>query len=459
MRRKFLQSALVLTLLLVSVAAPVVIGGYSELRAAEKADSYIDIAEHYRRAAERLPWRSDLFELAGHAYYHAKNYLSADAAYEIASERDSLSAEGWVAWGDVNYLNGDELRANEIWEIAFSRGEISDPLYSRLAGMYQRQGEFSKAAQFLQQYVSVHVKDGPAHYRLGLLLTLSDSESASSEFIIASQLDPQFDPSTQALRSALNLAALAPSLSQKYVIIGSGLGLVDEWQLAHAAFQSAVQVDEKNAEAWAWLGEANQQLEEDGSVELDRALELNPNSSTVRGLRGLHFQRAGNYRQALAEYQTAASIEPNNPARLISIGDVYVYLGDLIRALEAYQTATTLAPDDVMTWRALAKFCAQNNVYVKEVGVPAAQRALNLESNSSAEDLLGWLWLLAGSSPDAERHLLRAIELDAQNASAYLHLGMLYLQAGDRARAFEPLIHARDLGNSEAGALLNQFSP
>ena len=37
---------------------------------------------------------------------------------------DALSAEGWVAWGDVNYLNNDPQRAAEIWEQA---AEQKDP--------------------------------------------------------------------------------------------------------------------------------------------------------------------------------------------------------------------------------------------------------------------------------------------------------------------------------------------
>ena len=62
-------------------------------------------------AAQRIPWRADLYELAGHAYYHAKEYGQASDAYQKAFSRHVLSPEGWVAWGDVNYLNDDPERA------------------------------------------------------------------------------------------------------------------------------------------------------------------------------------------------------------------------------------------------------------------------------------------------------------------------------------------------------------
>ena len=116
----------------------------------------------------------------------------------------------------------------------------------------------------------------PQHYRLRLLLALSDPDKALSELTGASQLDPQLDPAVQTLRTALNLASLNGSPSERYIIIGRGLGLVDEWPLAYAAFEEALKADAKNAEGWAWLGEANQQLgsPEGGSEELDQALSL-----------------------------------------------------------------------------------------------------------------------------------------------------------------------------------------
>jgi tetratricopeptide (TPR) repeat protein len=278
--------------------------------------------------------------------------------------------------------------------------------------------------------------------------------------ITASQLDPQLDPAVQTLRTALNLASINDSPSERFVIIGRGLGVLDEWQLAHVAFTEAVEADGNNAEAWAWLEEANQQIGQRESDGLDRALRLSPNSAVIRGLRGLYFQRSGNFRQALEEFEHATRLEPDNPAWQVSMGEAYSKLGDLIRALEAYQHATTLAPDDPNYWRLLAIFCAQNGVHIKDVGIPAAQRVLILSKDDPiAEDLLGWLHLLDSRYEDAERHLTRALELDSQYAAAHLHLAMVFLQKEDRVAAYDHLISARDLGDAEAEALLKQYFP
>lgn len=456
-----LRNGLVLLVVLLAVSVPFISSGYSDLKRADTASSHIDAAEHYQAAALRLPWRPDLYEFAGHNFYYAEEYVKADAAYQKAFNRKALSPEGWVAWGDVLYLNGDPEQAAEIWVQGLGQPDVSDDLYSRLANVYQEEEEYSKAAQYLQLYVDDHLDDASAHYRLGILLTLSDPNEALAHLITASQLDLQFDPAAQTLRTALNLSAVSGSSSQEKVVIGRGLGLVNEWDLAQVVFEDAVKIDENNAEAWAWLAEASQQTGQGEALTyLDRALSLDPNSSPVRGLRGLYFQRVGNHREALLEYQAAAKLEPENTVWYVSIGEEFSKLGDLIRALEAYQYTTVLEPDSAEYWRLLAGFCAQNNVNVRDVGIPAAQTAVKLEPQDPLSlDVLGWLLVLDGRYPEAEKILMDALMSDAQLASAHYHLGLLYLQTDDRPLMFDHLVQARDLGSIEAEALLKVYFP
>jgi tetratricopeptide (TPR) repeat protein len=461
MSRNLLRVLFVLALLSLAVIAPFLSSGYSELQKAAAANSYTEIAGHYLIAAKRLPWRPDLYELSGHAYYNAQDYPKADTAYQKAFQRNALSPEGWVAWGDVAYLNDDPQRASRIWQDGLKQQNPSEQLYSRLAKVAQEHRDFSAAADYLQRYVSAYPDDASARYRLGLLLTLSDPDQALSELIAASQLDPQFDPAVQTLRTALNLASINDSLSERFVVTGRGLGLVNEWSFALAAFEEAVSADEKNAEAWAWLGEARQQTGQAGSEsDLDTAMNLNPGSPTVRGLRGLYFQRTGNYRQALTEFQSAARLEPENPAWFVPLGDSYAKTSDLIHALEAYRYATTLAPEDAKYWLLLATFCAENNVNIADVGIPAAQKAVILsDDDTAALDVLGWALSLSARYDDSKKILLRALEADPQNASAHFHLAIVFLQISDRVSAFDHLIRARDLGSAEAEAALKQYFP
>ncbi|MDX1378861.1 MAG: tetratricopeptide repeat protein, partial [Anaerolineales bacterium] len=394
-------------------------------------------------------------------YYYAEEYSSAESAYERASKKNALSPDGWVAWGDVVYLGNEPELAADIWIQGLEREDASEKLFSRLAQTYQENKDYSKASQYLQRYVDAHPEDASARYRLGLLLTLSDPDQALAELISASQLDPQFDPAVQTLRTALNLASLNESLSQQKVVIGRGLGLVNEWELALAIFEQAVQIDENNAEAWAWLAETSQMAGQDEALNyLDRALSLDPNSPVVRGLRGLYFQRVGNHRESLVEYQAAARLDPENPVWYVSIGEEFAILGDMIRALEAYQYTTILAPEDAEYWRLLAAFCGQNNINVRDVGVPAARTAVRLKPDDPIMlDVLGWLLVLDGRYNEAEGKLLEALAIDPQLASAHYHLGLLYMQRNDRTSMYAHLVQARDLGSADAETLLNREFP
>ncbi len=154
------------------------------------------------------------------------------------------------------------------------------------------------------------------------------------------------------------------------------------WQSRHLS--RAVSADAFNAEALAWLGEAQQQAGKDGKAELDKALSLDPHSTLVHALRGLYWKRQGQYASALAEYRQAAVVDPENPEWQVALGDAYSLNGDLVSALASYQKATTLAPNNALYWRLLAMFSADNSVEVLDVGLPAAKKAAGLAPKGSS---------------------------------------------------------------------------
>jgi cytochrome c-type biogenesis protein CcmH/NrfG len=167
----------------------------------------------------------------------------------------------------------------------------------------------------------------------------------------------------------------------------------------------------------------------------------------------------------LAEYKLAAEYEPENPAWLASIGDAYIQLGDLAAALTAYQRATELAPNESTYWRLLAVFCAGNGVRVEDIGLPAAQKAVDLAPDDIAVlDALGWSYSVSGRHYTAEQTLLDVIARDPNYLPARLHLAMNYLAQGNQVAAYTELAHIRD--NDPDGAngqlaeeILKQYFP
>ena len=167
----------------------------------------------------------------------------------------------------------------------------------------------------------------------------------------------------------------------------------------------------------------------------------------------------------LAEYLQAAKSEPSNPAWQAELGNAYIKSGDLVAALAAYQRATELAPNQSTYWRLLAVFCAENGVYLEEVGLPAAQKAVDLAPDDpTALDALGWVYLSSGKYASAEQTLLDVIKRFPDHLPAHIHLAMTYLAQGNRTAAFDKLTYVQStdpngMDGETAKQLLKQYFP
>ncbi len=463
--RPLLFRTLILLALLGLIAAPAFLTARADIRRAAvnfDVENYSLAAAQYEHAARLMFWRADLWEAAGLSAFAGGDMPE---AARLLTRASNLSAQGWATLAQAHYQLGQVDDAAHALERGLSEYGPTAQLYYGQFLIYNAQGNAAQETLALKNYLNFAPEDAAAHYRFGLLLSLSVPDRAIFELLTAAQLNADYDPAAQTMRTALNLAFVEPDESRRLVISGRGLGLVQEWLLAHEAFLRATKADSQNAEAWAWLGEANQHLGQDGRAELETAEALAPFSSNVRALFGLYWKRQNEPARALAEFQWAALIQPENPAMQAALGDAYAFAGDLPPALAAYQRATQLTPQDAAYWRALATFCAQYGYQVFDVGLPAAQQVLALEAGTAAShDLLGWVYLAADLPVAAEVSLLAALRTDPDFASAHLHMGMVYLKRADWLNARKHLERALELATGtpigEAAArLLAEYFP
>ncbi|MBV6395924.1 MAG: hypothetical protein HFACDABA_01512 [Anaerolineales bacterium] len=453
--RPLLSRILILLALCGLIFLPALGSACADLRHADSDAAngdFADAARDYEHAARLLFWRTELWERAGRAAFAAKNY---NDAIRLLRRSPSLSPGGWTDLGE-SHLQLDQIEeALRVLEQGLEKTGANARAYRLLALAQYAQGDLARESAALENYLAFQADDAPAHYRFGLLSALEDRERALAELSLAAEQNEDYAPAYQTLRTTLNLASLEKDESKRLMVIGRGLGLVQEWGLAREAFQRAVEADGENAEAWAWLGEAKQHLGQGGGEEVEYAVALNPFSANVRALSGLYWKRNEQPRRALAEFQWAVILEPENPFWQAALGEAYAQSSDLPSALDAYQRAASLAPTDASFWRLLAVFCAQYTFQTAEVGVAAAHQVVLLAPDDAASyDLLGWLYLSSGLHAEAEAALQHALALDANLAAAHLHLGMLYLQRGDYPAARAQLLLARDLDSDGASGLL-----
>lgn len=447
MLRRIGSTYWIVFLLIFSAVVSILLGGYSSLDRAEQAEregSYALAAESFAHAARFLPWRRDLFERAGINAAQAGDFSAAVGYFE---KGDDFSEQGWIWYCTSHIQLGNVSEAAPICNKGAERHE-SAGLYSLLAFIYREEKDWEAERLALENQTRLDSSDAYAAYRLGMLSMLLSPDDALPELTRASTLNPEVDSAVQTLRAALAVSSQQNDPSMQRVIIGQAFGLVQDWELATAAFEEAIRLNDINAEAWAWLGEAKQQTGQDGSAELDRALSLDRNSVSVRALRGLYWSRKGKYEQMLAEYLLAAGIEPENPRWRAGVGEAYAKLGDLVLALESYQRAVELEPNSAEYLRLLAVFCAENTIQVEEIGLPAAQQAFALAPTDPVVlDTLGYVYLSTGRFANAELVLKQAIDIAPEFYSAHIHLALTYLAQGNRAAAFNLLTFVRDAQN------------
>jgi Tfp pilus assembly protein PilF len=194
-------------------------------------------------------------------------------------------------------------------------------------------------------------------------------------------------------------------------------------------------------------------------------LALAPNSALVHGLRALYWQRQGQDAERLAEYQSAAGLQPANAEWQADLGAAYAAMGESEPALAALQNATALAPDNARYWSLLALFCANQESHVLDIGLPAARNAVLLAPrDAQALHSLGWSLSQAGRLSEAEPILMEATLADPASAAPHLHLAQTYLRQGDQKSALVELQLAFQVDSGGpvgqlAWELLNQYSP
>jgi cytochrome c-type biogenesis protein CcmH/NrfG len=243
--------------------------------------------------------------------------------------------------------------------------------------------------------------------------------------------------------------------------------------LAAVAFQNAIDLQPEYAEAWAFLGEARQQLakQETGSIakegvsELVHALRLDSSSILANTFMGLYWERQGDYSQAENFLRHASALSPSDPFLLSELGNIQAKAGDLPAAQSTYAAAIQLSPQDPLFYRLLAEFALQYQIQTREIALAAARQAITLDpDDASSLDVMAQVMLMLKDYHSAERFAVQALKIDPGYAPAYLHLGTayIYLEEPDLARQWLGLAETanpQSWAASQAKRMLDYYFP
>jgi tetratricopeptide (TPR) repeat protein len=469
---------ILIVLLVIAPRVGAVLGQLWQARLDLQAGSPQAGARHLALAAEMIPWRTGLLEQAGRVALNDGSAQAAARFLEQAASLGALSPGGMSVLGDVYWQVGDTEAALCAWQEALNARAPDPGIYRRLALAYQAEGDYEMAIADLLALAAIQPADAQLRYQLGMLLAALEPEDALAHLAQAAELDPGYLDDVSILEDHILTARLAGDRAYTLMAAGRALASLSRWELAAEAFRQATLARPDYADAWAYLGEALQHLEEEvgssspgsqaappGLSELKKALALDPNSLAANTLLAIFWQRQDRYDRALEVLQPAAMLHPRNPALQAELGNTQAVLGNLPAAQEAYEKAVRLSPHDPAALRLLASFSIRYEYLVRQVGLPAARKAVLLAPEDPASlDLMAQALILLGDALNAERFLRRAIEADPDFAPARLHLGWASLLKKDNSIAAENLRLAQSLAPdtptaAQAQRLLDYYFP
>jgi len=443
---KLLLPVFLAVLLNLSPQAAVLHDALSRAQVAVAYEQHAVAAEHLQQAAAYQPWRGDLWEQLGEQRMLAEQYVGAAEAYQRAWMLDEISDAGLAQWAQAHLALEEDGGAIRAWQARIDRGGAAREVYASLAAAQRRQGKIADAAATLCAWLEQDPEDADTAYELGVHLMVSAPDEAVEMLDLAAELAPGRKVQTDMLSDAVEAALEEEDAAYRLMLIGRALGRVGEWDLAKMAFDDVVVLTPEYAEGWAMLGEAQQQLGQDGLQALEEAQALAPDSVLVRSVRALYWRRLGQPEVALPIYTTLAKEEPDKAIWQAEIAHALSEMGDILSALPYYQSAAEMAGTDPLYWEELARFSIGNGIEARNVGLPAARMVLLLRPDDPAAlDLMGWTMLYFHDWPSAERFLQQAIQLDEDFAPAHLHLGQVYIQMAQHQEARRHLIQAVSL--------------
>jgi tetratricopeptide (TPR) repeat protein len=407
------------------------------------------------KIAEYFPWWSNLWLHAGRYATQAGESKSAIDFFTRYGAVQDLSYEDQIILGDAYHQLGDFESAEQVWRFALRSRKSSPEIYFRLADIHRAQEDIPTLINVLKSLITIQPNNASIAFELGLFLSTQEPESALLYLEIAAKQDPKFNASARDLQSKINTAQLAEEPAYTLLEVGRSLAAMDEWKLASLAFRQATEIRADYAEAWAFLGEAQQHLssisgasntDSIGLTDLETALQLNPRSVTANVLMGIYWQRQNQYDQALHYIRSASNLNRENPMLQAELGRVLARTGDLDGAQERYQRAIELAPQDPTYWRLLAEFSMQYQLEIRQIALPAARQSILLSPNDPQSlDVMAQPLIMLGDDLNAERYLRRALEEDRQYAPAHMHLGIVYMNQGDINRGQLQFALAKDI--------------
>lgn len=363
-----------------------------------------------------------------------------------------------VVLGLIQHAEGDYSAAEALFTTALAKAPESEKLLGlEIPYFYRANARFfanertsrplDAIAADLQEAIALKPDFWQAHWNLGLIYT----DYCNPTLTLDASLD-----------EAQKVQDLRPADPAAHWLVGRIHARRGEWEQAYAAYRKAVQLDPADVDAQEGLARALDQLGHgaEAKAAYQRALELRTEASKktngragrnvpldpaeVQDKLGTAYFNTGEYEKAIAAFEAALLLRPEDPTYLRHLGNAYYWQGkkeqrpstQLDRAITEYEKARLTAPDDSLLLTVLG------GAY-QESGRPAdALRAYEEAVRAASCDdealfLLASQYDAMGRSSEAEAAFQRLSELNPRQSAAWQWLATAAFMREDYKGAAE----------------------
>ncbi len=326
----------------------------------------------------------------------------------ISGSSSSYSVE--TVLGDVQSLINDGKLEDALAKV---EGAIEDAPY--FAGAYFTQGlvyknmeefdqsiaAYSQAITLDPEYIAVYNNRGRVYASMG------EQEMAVADFTTAIELDPEY------VNGYFNRTISYAEL--------------DDLEAARADVLKVQELSD-DPDMLSWAEEALAELD---VVELPTEAPATTSTSSASDHvdLGMEYSEQGQFDEAIAEFQKALELEPDNVDAQRNLGTAYFDQGKWEKAVVAYERAIEIDPNWDEAYGELAA------VYAKlgrlEEAVAAGEKAIELIPDEASAHLnLGVAYKNQGQIDKAIIEYEKAIELDPDLSMPHYNLGIIYSGQG-----------------------------
>ncbi len=412
-------------------------------------DSLRDAGIYYTRAREQAPEDAAPRRALGDFYIKRGTFELAVPEYQAAIEKDSSDIELRFKLGQALFYSQRYSDALEAYKDVVARDPEYAPAQYALGDLYYRSGQadarrYAEARAPLEKYTQMMPDDpkgwsdlGRTYYHLGL------KDEALTAMNKAEQLG---DKSKEMYRNRFRL-------------------FVDrkEYDKAIADYDRA----DPEAEDQLRMAQVLVIMKQPARAESLYLAMVNADSAARNGKFALNELgkmkfRDKDYPAAVGYFTRRIALDPNNDEAYYYIGLSDKEMKQYPQALDALRQAAALADGkaDRHFWLGL--------LYAQVDSVPQAQRELSRASDLDslgtnkntgvAQRQLGYYKLLAKEYAEAIRMLERAVQINPQDAQAWVWLGQGYQNSGNRAKACEAYAKALAIEPTQPDALRGKKS-